>query len=64
MINSMMNLNQEFNPELFDYSTGYDTEPDIQVNHNLSSWIISEGIRFYNLFKTPPSGLCGLAAVS
>jgi len=50
--------------DLFDYTTGYDTEPDVEINRNLSDWIINEGIRFYRLFNTPPSGLCGVAVLS
>lgn len=50
--------------DLFDYTTGYDTEPDVQIDNSLSDWIIAEGIRYYNLFRTPPSGLCGVAALS
>jgi len=49
---------------MYDYSSGYDSEPIIDINYEKSEWIISEALKYYHLFKTPPSGLCGLAVLS
>lgn len=59
-----LNIDKSYRPDLFDYSAGYDSEPDVKINDKLSSWIIEEGIKYYNLFSTPPTGLCGVTVLS
>jgi hypothetical protein len=58
-------IDKDYRPDLFDYSGGYESQPDIKINNNVSSWIIDEAIRFYNLFTIPPNNkLCGTAVGS
>ncbi len=55
-------LTRDKKQAMYDYTTGYDTEPDIVINNNASDWMINEGLRYYKLFRAnTPTGLCGLA---
>jgi hypothetical protein len=58
-------IDPSYRPDLFDYSGGYESQPDIEIADNVSDWIRAEAIRFYNLFTIPPNNkLCGLAVGS
>lgn len=63
--NPDLDIDHSYRPDLFDYSGGYDEQPSIEFNDNLSDWIIAEAIHFYNLFSIPPNNkLCGTAVGS